>query len=362
LEAGACDQPWLCSDVEKQDDTHWCYKALKNFEGQDQAKNSWANDLHGWVVLLDLSSMSARVSDRATMDPDSKICPASGEWHDRLFSTLDFADAVDADIAVNANFFLNAMDVHSKTCARPYGLCMHDAVVQHRPGELGYEDPNDKPRQEHNLNPKGRVAVLFDNEAGKVKAQENLVFLQEDGSLKVSTGSFREGVAGNWLVKDGIAVSQLELNPVPVDREARTAVGWIEDEEDGSGGHLLIVVVEKRAFLRGATLVKDKALPEGMTQVDSGGISLVELSQLMLQLGVTSAVNLDGGGSSNLCGKAAEGDRFCSVPSDYHVYDENTPGVKESERKVFKFRSSPCQLGFLKKPSSESLQTLEAFI
>lgn len=68
------------------------------------------------------------------------------------------------------NFFINAQDVHAKQCAQPYGLCMHAGIVQTPPDSLGNEDPQDASRQQHNLNAKGTVAVMFNNDSHEARA------------------------------------------------------------------------------------------------------------------------------------------------------------------------------------------------
>ena len=86
-------------------------------------------------------------------------------------------------------------------------------------------------------------------------------------------------ITGNaFLVRDGIikAVDDREMHP-------RTAVGV-----DYDTGEVLLLVVDGR-------------------QRDSRGYTMVELADMMVELGADEAVNLDGGGSSTMVGKNRRG-------------------------------------------------------
>jgi exopolysaccharide biosynthesis protein len=85
--------------------------------------------------------------------------------------------------------------------------------------------------------------------------------------------------AGPMLVKDGnlfVTTKQEEVaSDIAVGRAPRTALGLT------NRGHLLLVVVDGR-------------------QVTSKGLTLLELASFMQELGAVQAMNLDGGGSSEL--------------------------------------------------------------
>ena len=94
------------------------------------------------------------------------------------------------------------------------------------------------------------------------------------------------------LLDGGIRVGDLEVGDRPdfaAARHPRTAVGF-----DPGGGLLWLVVVD------------------GRQMPHSAGMSLPELTELFLALGVTEAINLDGGGSSVM----NVGGRVVSNPSD----------------------------------------------
>jgi hypothetical protein len=96
-------------------------------------------------------------------------------------------------------------------------------------------------------------------------------------------------ISGNhFLVHDGIirAVDDREMHP-------RTAVGV-----DADTGEVLLLVVDGRSSR-------------------SRGYTMVELANLMIDLGADEAVNLDGGGSSTMVGKNRAGDvTVLNTPSD----------------------------------------------
>jgi exopolysaccharide biosynthesis protein len=98
-------------------------------------------------------------------------------------------------------------------------------------------------------------------------------------------------------------------------RHPRTAIGITKDK------HLLLVTVDGRSS-------------------EAQGMSNEELAQLMLALGCTEALNLDGGGSTTLwiAGKGTEG--IVNYPSDNKAYDQkgeravaNAVLVKKREKK-----------------------------
>jgi hypothetical protein len=96
-------------------------------------------------------------------------------------------------------------------------------------------------------------------------------------------------ISGNhFLVHDGIirAVDDREMHP-------RTAVGV-----DADTGEVLVLVVDGR-------------------QQGSRGYTMVELADLMIDLGADEAINLDGGGSSTMVAKNRDGEvRVLNKPSD----------------------------------------------
>jgi Phosphodiester glycosidase len=103
------------------------------------------------------------------------------------------------------------------------------------------------------------------------------------------TGRPQMAISGNhFLVHDGIirAVDDREMHP-------RTAIGV-----DADTGEVLLLVVDGRSSR-------------------SRGYTMVELANLMVDLGADDAVNLDGGGSSTMVGKNRRGrTAVLNTPSD----------------------------------------------
>jgi hypothetical protein len=98
----------------------------------------------------------------------------------------------------------------------------------------------------------------------------------------------RVAIGGNLqLVRDGVVVAHDDTEMHP-----RTAVGIDED-----GGRILLVVIDGRS-------------------ATSRGHTLLELAQLMVELGAESALNLDGGGSSTLAARRDGAIRVHNTPSD----------------------------------------------
>lgn len=101
-------------------------------------------------------------------------------------------------------------------------------------------------------------------------------------------GDPQMAISGNrFLVSDGIihVVDDREMHP-------RTAIGV-----DSDTGEVLLLVVDGRSS-------------------SSRGYTMVELANLMIDLGADEAVNLDGGGSSTMVGRRGTRTRVLNRPSD----------------------------------------------
>lgn len=104
---------------------------------------------------------------------------------------------------------------------------------------------------------------------------------------------FEDVLAGGpLLLWDGRTVASQPVG-FNVTHHPRTALGVTEDE------HLLLVTVDGRA-------------PE------AAGLTIRELAWVMQGLGCTSAMNLDGGGSTTMW---VDGRGVVSYPSDNEMYD-----------------------------------------
>jgi exopolysaccharide biosynthesis protein len=110
--------------------------------------------------------------------------------------------------------------------------------------------------------------------------------------------------AGPMLIRDGKMVTQRDDRTFVTQRHNRIALGIRSD------GTTLLVVADGR--------FKHK----------SEGLSLPELERVMLWLGCTEAINLDGGGSSTMYIQGAPYSGVVNYPSDNRCYDH------EGERPV----------------------------
>ncbi len=135
--------------------------------------------------------------------------------------------------------------------------------------------------------PSSRPALAWDSERVPRIGPDGLSTRDDGETARLQiVGGFPE------LLDGGVRVGDLEVGDRPgfaAARHPRTAVGF-----DAGAGLLWMVVVDGRQMPR------------------SAGMSLPELAELFLALGVTEALNLDGGGSSVM---TVDG-RVASSPSD----------------------------------------------
>ena len=158
-------------------------------------------------------------------------------------ATSDIAEDVDAILAINGDFY----------GARNSGYVIRNGVL-YRSTSSGAEDLV--------IYEDGSFAIIDEDE---VTAEQLLA----DGAVQVL--SF-----GPALIEDGeIAVTQNEEVGKAMASNPRTAIGIVEE------GHYVFVVSDGRTD-------------------ESEGLSLYELAEFLQELGVETAYNLDGGGSSTM--------------------------------------------------------------
>ena len=185
------------------------------------------------------------VADVWVSDPSQLKTALAGGTYGRNVKdeTSEIAKDVDAILAVNGDFY----------GARNSGYVIRNDVL-YRSTSSGAEDLV--------IYEDGSFGIIDEDE---VSAEE----LLEDGAVQVL--SF-----GPALVADGeIAVTQSEEVGKAKASNPRTAIGIAED------GHYVFVV------------------SDGRTE-ESEGLSLYELAEFLQELGVETAYNLDGGGSSTM--------------------------------------------------------------
>ena len=207
------------------------------------------------------------VADIQLSDPDALKTAFARNSYGRnvTAATSDTAEAVGAVLAVNGDNY----------GSRQKGYVIRNGVL--------YRDTAAKDQEDLAIYADGRFEIINESE---ITAQE----LLENGAVQVF--SFGPG-----LIEDGTITVDLEDE---VDRarasNPRTAIGIIEE------GHYVLVVSDGRTD-------------------ESEGLTLYELAEFMKELGVQTAYNLDGGGSSTMVFQGT-------------VVNETTNGRNDGERAV----------------------------
>jgi exopolysaccharide biosynthesis protein len=208
--------------------------------------------LHVMRINLKDPRVSIRVS-RGGPDPDG-----DGPWLTTLLPTSEIAERDKYDVAINGDFFeaQATKDIEGKNTgyvrgkpAAPVGMAMTDGVLWHR-------SENARPYLEITTS---KIAKLTET----------------DPADAIDTNAFEIVGGGQIIVRNGHAIPF--SGSFATNRHPRTVVGL-----DAAGTQLTFLVVDGR----------QPQLSIGMT--------LAELSNEMIRLGCTAAINLDGGGSTTL--------------------------------------------------------------
>jgi exopolysaccharide biosynthesis protein len=222
------------------------------------------------IMRIDLKDprVSVHVS-RGGPDPDG-----DGPWLTTLMPTSEIANREKFDVAINGDFFdaeatkdiegRNTGYIRGKAAA-PVGMAMSDGVLWHR-------DTRARPYLEIT---ESKVAKLLEGQ-------------------KPIDSAAREMVGGSQIiVRDGRAIPY--TGAFATNRHPRTVVGI-----DATGTQLTFLVADGR----------QPKLSIGMT--------LAELSDEMIRLGCSAAINLDGGGSTTLVCRDPKSKKLAVVnsPSD----------------------------------------------
>ena len=236
--------------------------------GKTEAESSYKSD--GIQILLSEYreyDSAIYVADIQLSDPDALKTAFARNSYGRnvTAATSDTAEAVGAVLAVNGDNY----------GSRQKGYVIRNGVL--------YRDTAAKDQEDLAIYADGRFEIINESE---ITAQE----LLENGAVQVF--SFGPG-----LIEDGTITVDLEDE---VDRarasNPRTAIGIIEE------GHYVLVVSDGRTD-------------------ESEGLTLYELAEFMKELGVQTAYNLDGGGSSTMVFQGT-------------VVNETTNGRNDGERAV----------------------------
>lgn len=220
--------------------------------------------LHCFAAAVDLDRVEVLVTAAPENPPEGAdaFLTATDEW----------AAQMDADLAVNANFFAWKPEGYADI----RGLSLTDGQVV---------------SPAHQAAGRGDPAIVF-REAGTAVC---------DYIERKEAREYRDGVAGNGggkaspatlLVDDGANLGVTAL-PGPEVRHPRTAAGV---SRDGETLYLLVV--------------------DGRREGWSDGATLPEMADLMIELGAYDAVNLDGGGSSAFVRRMDDGTVVTNKPSD----------------------------------------------
>ena len=217
------------------------------------------------VATIELGNPSVRVVLR---EPRS-----DGSFAAR--TVRDIATDLDADLAVNGQYF-GPFESHG-----PLEYYPHAGDPIRVAGRSAYH---------------GR---LFQSRRWK----GSTIFIAEDGSVSVEepTGGVYDALSGSELLVEGgrrTVEPKDWVGPAP-----RTAAGL-----DAARTTLILVVVD------------------GRQPGYSEGLTLVEMGDLMVDLGADWAIELDGGGSSTMVGRAADGDlEVLDSPIHGHIPGRERP-------------------------------------
>lgn len=181
-------------------------------------------------------------------------------------TTSEMAEDVDAILAINGDYY----------GSRQRGYVARSGVL--------YRDSADSDREALAIMDDGSFRIV---EEGRVSAQS----LMDDGAIHIF--SFGPGL----LQDDAIIVTRTDEVGKAKEDNPRTAIGIIEP------GHYILLVADGRTD-------------------ESEGLTLYELAEFMQELGVVTAYNLDGGGSSTM------------VFMGEVINNPTSGGRKESERSV----------------------------
>jgi uncharacterized protein YigE (DUF2233 family) len=235
----------------------------------------WSTPARGLRYLRRTTSTPTQVHV-VVADLDAEGVRVVATPHGARWSTVvDFADAQGVEVAVNGGFW--------GTLQAPRGLAAGG-------GEVWPNATVDPEFGTFSVDERGRASIHLPD-------------------APPDAAELREAVGGRpVLVLDGALYEGAADFPTAADRAPRTAVGVSRE-----GRRLMLVVVDGR-------------------QRDSRGMNLRELAELFVELGADRAINLDGGGSSEMFVRHAGG--VVNVPSRgrWEIAVDELLGVGEQTR------------------------------
>jgi hypothetical protein len=248
-------------------------------------------EIHVAVVDLTSKDISIRVS-RGGDDPDGE-----DQYQTTLMKPSKIANREDFELAVNGDFFSarSVKDAEGSQSGFVGGIWAKVAGPAVTDGKVWALPEKARPT----------VAIGANN---RVKLVD----------LKDPASDIRQAIAGNvWLVKEGKNIAATE-GKFAITTHPRTAAGVSKD-----GNKLILAVVDGR-------------------RKDATGMPLKDLADLMLSQGAFTALNLDGGGSSEMVIRDPETGKLHVVnkPSDArersvaNVLGISVKGARQSEEVV----------------------------
>jgi hypothetical protein len=289
-------------------------------EVTELSRQTDAGPVRGFVAVIDLKAPELEILGPAPLDSGAKQNPAAEA---RLEPTDQWAARVGAELAINTNYFGKlAPTKDASGAAHGYasgqeadiiGLCIVDGVVISPPRAVdGIGDPG--------------LIIRDDGTAmaGRI-TQEQLSQARFGvaGVGKSDTG--QDALPGTLLVEHGRSLGA-GARVDAAKRHPRTAIGVRDDAR-----HLVIVVIDGRA------------------PAYSVGVTLPELAEIMIEQGVTDAVNLDGGGSSAFVYAARE-----DAGKDHSAGADGSASVRSMANRPSdgRFRPVAASLGFRTRSTS----------
>ena len=232
--------------------------------------------IRGWAALVDLSDPRVEIRVTGPCEPKADEPPRTEAYTE---TTLDWLRREGLVLAVNAHFFVRLDDGEGQV---PAGIPVYLLGPCRSAGRVvapGPEDGKASPVLAVTEDGRARIAMLTPRELDKMDAV-------------VSGLPELDGESGGLLVENGKSLGQTSL-PRPTERHPRTAVGLSADNRT-----LILVVID------------------GREPAWSIGVTLPELADILIELGATTAVNLDGGGSSSFIFAPPGGEQVTNRPSD----------------------------------------------
>jgi hypothetical protein len=243
--------------------------------------------VHGYYALVDVSRAITRVAGF------TEGC--SGEFG---FSSVNpitrpiYASGIPPALVINANYYTwpggRDSNVYLHPCLRPRGWAVSNGQILVQPTEDddGHYDS---------------LAIYGTPKLGRYWEYIPKV----SRNFNPAAAGVKEMISGKAIVRDGVNIAgiedRLQWGAKRFRKLARTAIGAMPD-----GKRLVIVVIE------------------GKQPGRSIGISLPGLAEFMqYQFGVTDAINLDGGGSSQLLYQESPGYGLFSWTSDAYPEGSN---------------------------------------